>query len=887
MRVPQTTLLLVGLVIAAPLQARAQAVTGALAGRVLSADSEPLDGVVVIVGGPALQGERRMTSDNQGRFFFPTLPAGAYSVRLQQIGFTPLRVTEVTVVLGGTTSLGELRLARQTVELPEIAVSGAKPLVDPSTAANATVLDSSAFLALPSDRSYRALLPLVPETTPSPYGDGTNVAGATGVENAYFADGINITDPLVGDGSLNLPYNFVREVQVATGGYEAEFGRAQGGVVNIVTNAGGNEFHGQLLGFFTGNQLQAAPRWGLGQSQTTKFSQYDVGFSLGGPIRRDQLWFYVAYNPTVEASDATIPGIPTQRDTRTSHLFAAKLTGRLGPATDVTFTLLGDPSTEDYVGQLGAGMAAVSDPSSVLGRWERGGTAAALQVRSQVGDHVLLTASLARLSSRNDLVPRSGAVTDPAALASVEDFTTNTLSGGFFAGVQTSHVKRTSAQVGATLLFGSHALKLGAEYEDNEVLQDNRGGLIQKTADTAYSWYQWGFYGHTHSYVPAVYLQDSWAVTERWRLNAGLRWEGQFMEGDTGISHWIAPELAPRVGLVLEPGELGSQKVFLSYGRFFEEIPQQSVIVNLGLNTQVTSYYRQNPLVDTTGGVVTGGTFTGEPSDRNLKGQQYDEWTAGYERRLGREYRLGLRATYRTMLWVIEDGTRSVDSNTWISGNPGRGAMAYLPRATHDYRALEMTFERAGPGPFTVLVSYVLSRTSGNYTGVYSTDWSASGFLDNSGPQFDLPQELVNATGLLPNDRTHVVKLAGSYRTRFGLTVGTSAVVESGTPLSEYGTAVTGAGWWTFIRPRGTAGRTPATWDLDLRFAYDVPRAPGSRLQPRLLLDVFNVGNQHRPVAYQQLHYTTADQTGVNPNYMAVTQYQAPRRARLGCEVNF
>jgi len=116
--------------------------------------------------------------------------------------------------------------------------------------------------------------------------------------------------------------------------------------------------------------------------------------------------------------------------------------------------------------------------------------------------------------------------------------------------------------------------------------------------------------------------------------------------------------------------------------------------------------------------------------------------------------------------------------------------------------------------------------------------------------------------------------------------VGTSARLASGTPLSEYGTGPFSP-YYTFVGARGTAGRTPTTWNLDLRFAYDVPVARGSRVRPRVLLDVFNVGNQRRPVLHDQRHYTTPDQSGVNPNYGAVTQYQAPLSARLGFVLNF
>jgi hypothetical protein len=137
----------------------------------------------------------------------------------------------------------------------------------------------------------------------------------------------------------------------------------------------------------------------------------------------------------------------------------------------------------------------------------------------------------------------------------------------------------------------------------------------------------------------------------------------------------------------------------------------------------------------------------------------------------------------------------------------------------------------------------------------------------------------------LPNDRTHVVKLVASYRFPMGLTVGTSALAASGEPLSEYGTGPY-VPYWTFIRPCGTAGRTPATWNMDLRFAYDVPVAHDSHLRPRVQLDVFNVGDQRKPLTYNQRHYTTTDMA-VNPNYLSVAQYQAPLRARLGVLLDF
>jgi len=116
--------------------------------------------------------------------------------------------------------------------------------------------------------------------------------------------------------------------------------------------------------------------------------------------------------------------------------------------------------------------------------------------------------------------------------------------------------------------------------------------------------------------------------------------------------------------------------------------------------------------------------------------------------------------------------------------------------------------------------------------------------------------------------------------------VGTVARVASGAPISEYATGFGGYGW-NFVRPRGTAGRMPTTWDADLRFTYQLPVPRDARVSSRVLLDVFNVANQRRPLTQDQWHYFDADHTTVNPNYGAGTRYQAPLSARLGMIVDF
>ena len=104
------------------------------------------------------------------------------------------------------------------MEVAEIVVSGAKPVIDPVSAATGATLDFSQFLSLPVERDFRKLISFLPQANASDYGDGANIGGSTGLENAFFVDGMHAT---VGAGSsIELPFNFVREIQVTTGGYE-------------------------------------------------------------------------------------------------------------------------------------------------------------------------------------------------------------------------------------------------------------------------------------------------------------------------------------------------------------------------------------------------------------------------------------------------------------------------------------------------------------------------------------------------------------------------------------------------------------------------------------------------------------------------------------------
>src|SRR5439155_4127187 len=155
-------------------------------------------------------------------------------------------------------------------------------------------------------RTYDSVLTLAPGAATD--ATGFQFGGATGLENNFLIDGVNTTSPSFGSIGTQLTLEFVGETEIITGGYNAEYGRATGGVVNVITKSGSNNFHGdvwfyvtpfQLNGPYTGRAFEA-----IQTKQHQKFG-FDFGFDLGGPIVKDKVWFYVGFAPTFTTQEAT------------------------------------------------------------------------------------------------------------------------------------------------------------------------------------------------------------------------------------------------------------------------------------------------------------------------------------------------------------------------------------------------------------------------------------------------------------------------------------------------------------------------------------------------------------------------------------------------------
>jgi len=863
----------------------AQETTGNIDGYIQDDDGDPLVDADIVIKGSNLQGLMGSTTDKNGYFIIYRIPAGQFNVNISSINYQAVTYEDITVKLGATTTLGIVHLHQKTIEMPEVVVYDKKSIIDPTSTTTGGNLTYNTFDALPTDRNYLSMISLIPQVNESYLGDRPNIAGSTGPANIYYIDGANVTNIENASSSVNLPYNFIKEVQIKSGGYQAEYGRALGGIINVITQSGSNEFHGNLFSFYTNNVLGGERRPGLDIAKIPSFSSYDLGFGLGGPIIPDKLWFYSAYNQTFDIENVELPAFGEYKDKKTSYIFAGKLSWRAAQNTNFVLSAFGDPFTYRRINTdlLTPGWT-IADKDYLFRQWNEGGYNISLNGSHIINNKILIEASASFFDHLTKYYP--GGEFAPQ----LYDYVTQTVSGSYGSKLKNTSTRK-SLNSSVTFLLGEHSLKTGLQYEDNSyhAIQNDypSGSQIRKYSDSTYTAFLFSIDATVRNRVLSAFLQDSWMITKNLTVNAGLRWDAQYFitsEGKVGQS--ITDEFQPRLGIIFQPGQIGSQKIFASYGRFYEQIPLFMLTQYYDAGGKYLFInYDHNPLVDPSGGDTT--NFLGSiiPRIPDLKGQYFDEYTLGYELEIFQDFKLSLKGTYRHLLQVVEDGVNPNTGN-YIIGNPGSANMSFFPELYRIYKSIEITFQKLQKDNYNFMVSYVLSRNYGNYAGLFDLGNS----MVNQSPLPDLVEQIPNSDGLLPNDRTHIFKFSGAYTFTFGLTLGTAFIWESGTPLTNYG-RFRNSGYSYFISPRGSAGRTPSVWDLNFRLTYNLGNLLNSSLRPKIKLDLFHLFSQRTPVNYDQTHYYGQDANGQpslpNSDFLNPTSYQPPFTARIGLEVEF
>ncbi len=262
---------------------------------------EPVIGATVVVSSAALQQEQVVITDENGSYQVQELPPGQYLVTVF-FNETPFQRPNIVVQVGKQLVVNVAIDTEAAVGGETIVVEGRAPIIDQGSTKTGPTITKEYTDNIPVGRTFGAVLGAAPGSQGDQY--GISFSGATSVENTYIVEGVNTTDTAFGQLSSNLPNEFVQETEVITGGYNAEFGRSTGGVINVVTKQGSNELHGSVFAYFTPGALVAEAeiinREGSAiDTENNLDYSWDVGAEVGGPIIKDKVWFHIGVNPSV------------------------------------------------------------------------------------------------------------------------------------------------------------------------------------------------------------------------------------------------------------------------------------------------------------------------------------------------------------------------------------------------------------------------------------------------------------------------------------------------------------------------------------------------------------------------------------------------------------
>ncbi len=329
----------------------AQETTGGLTGTVKDGTGAVVSGAHVEVTGAALGGSKSLNTDSSGTYHFANLPPGLYTITVTAKGFKVTKREGLNVEIGHLPSVDlalEVGTAAEVVE-----VSGAAPLVDVTTNTNQTNLTAEALNDAPHGYSFQSVIQFAPMARNEPLAGGSagmtgnaggslpgsagnglavgfSIGGAADSESAYLVDGQDTENVSGGASNANVPFQFIQEVQVKTSGIEAEHGGALGGVINVVMKKGSNAYHGSFFSSYEADAMDGGPNSTLlynplssgnsnpalgpvvdadSETYSPKKDHFRIvqpGFTVGGPVVKDRLWFFAGFAPQYLSTARTV-----------------------------------------------------------------------------------------------------------------------------------------------------------------------------------------------------------------------------------------------------------------------------------------------------------------------------------------------------------------------------------------------------------------------------------------------------------------------------------------------------------------------------------------------------------------------------------------------------
>lgn len=802
-----------------PLSAFA-ATTGTLAGTVTDSTGATLAGVTVTVTSPQLLGARSAQTNSSGEYVLALLPPGTYRMEFVLDGFTTVMREDVRVNLDTTTDVDVPMVLGIEVG---ITVTADAVVIDPTqtTVQQNFGTEHLKYAAIGSaGRSYQTVLQQAPGVAG---GANPQVMGANLGQNSFLLDGVNTTDPVTHTFGSNLPFDAIQEISIQTLGKDAEYGRAVGGVVNVVTKSGGNELSGTLDTRYTSDQFSETNAF-YGDEQD--YQNFQPSATLGGPVVRDRMWFF----GTLERIDnkATAPPVTYGGDlTIAPGTFGfdgwnslVKFTATPAPShtlslryTDNRATIENADGTATYSPEADA----IQDQDS--------------QIYNLGYDAIL---SPQWLTSIQVGVRRGYLETAPKGDVSVPAVFHNDY-GFFTQGYDNWQYgeRNRNELIASTTYFlqgaGSHTLKGGlnldqAEFSsfnnstgigafDDVCTDENSFALGVPCAGLIHVYDARGdggsafepFYADVFSVKPeetyesnlsAFYVQDEWHPIDAITARIGLRYETMDFKTPGNVANQPQfSELQPRIGVAWD---LFNNARTIAHGFWGRIMDDNGLSLSSFASAQPSTWSRflYNPAtgrydiyVDTPQNGSSGNQY-----DPGLKATVSNEANFGLTQRIGANSSLDVTGLWRKSDNMFEDACFDEDCHFYWMTNKPNG----LDVLQSEYKGAIVKLESRPFSWLSGMVSYTWSESEGSVE-----------YTQNAGADFDVyPAHYVNRLGALSDDARHRVKASGFIRAPFGTTFGLDGFWESGSPddvTADLGVLGAPAGYGTlFLLPRGT-----------------------------------------------------------------------------------
>lgn len=896
---------------------------GTVVGEVQDQTGAPLPGVTVELISQERGFSRTFVSDMSGRYLFAQVPLGSYRIKASLSGFQDVSISNNLVEAQKTTRVEVAMRLAAAAEI--ITVTGEIPIVDKTNPTATHRLSNKEFEKLPIGRSYQTLI----GTAAGVVGTGNAfVHGALNSNNLFLFDGVDVTDPTTGTFGSNLNFEAIQEINIYTAGISAEYGRAVGGVFNVITKSGGNEFEGSVKAIGSNdswNEQNKTKSEVTGASLArVKFDQLNETYNatLGGPIWRDRAWFFINHElseitSTVRQTAVTLENF---QQTTESPWWTGRLTYQITPSHNIWGKYNESPTN-----------------GFIVDYWGTNAELLAMTRQDQTGEQMTVqwsgvfspSLSAEAIWGNND----EWIGVFPFAVSPLHNGAPHFNStdrrwynGATFEGI----VDRPRDQMTAALSYftdfggNSHQFKFGVDWQDMASTAAFRYPNDQLFIDQSFNPANRTFVPISRrDYDPltlststgeifSIYARDKFEVGERLFFEIGARYEKQEGTSDVFATTVDASTVAPRFAGTYDIAGDGKTLVVATAGRVYQfivqgfsdsfaEIPQQTNYDNFLWNAERNEFVFSNRF--------EAGARTFRPNT-DLDPTYVDELTLGFQRQLGTAMGVGVRGVWKQSGDLIDD-IQSFNPN----GTFNRVVVNYGP-AEREYRGLEFTFEKRFSQNWNLAANYTLSETEGNHVGNTFTalgNWLDANCRSTTDPSIgnngviscrevnDGPQNL----GYTFFHRPHSVKAVGAYTRSLGpvnLTLGMAGDWTSGTRFHKASSMqvinpVTGnpsGQLANYLYEKSGSESLPAIWAADTSLegtfrVFDI-------VELGIKGEVFNVTDQQEKTSPSS---TTWCANTVNPS-AACTQardrfnkassrgaFQGPRTYRLTALIRF